>query len=555
MVQTRVTSQRQIGYVPHTSVSGEAWQCVQTGITDSAGAANGTTLIDSNGDSGAAHTFAGRYWVRCKDGDNENLMKRIAADDGAGTLTLENNGFPNQVASGVAYEIWLSPEPVVVVDSSSGETNMVDAVRAEADDYWLDFYACPITGNRRGRIAKITDHVSGSGTFTLEAGLGGALAAGDVVLLRRFFEASDIGPGVSTGYEETPMDRLDGNRGDGRVVSKSGNITFSTELYGLAAASASGSAARRAPFSHMMQAGGYKEIIGTSSTIGAGSTTSAISVATGSWENHPIDSVVTWNGEMRFVTSTSDGGAGVDTVNVAPPLTVAPVDGETLRGGITYRRNRNGSDGDYLGVCLEYEVDGVRYTMTGCKGNVSTVDGERLMLSWDLQVDHWVREIERAPYYAGSAYPSARPIMATERKCWVDTTATDMGGITASLNNEVAPKSVQGSSGINGRTGFGHVSTAAGATFRQLLDADGELPADERFNARTALAFTVVYGGGYRTSFGLRIPQARVVQDPMPEDAAGMLDAPNVLRAHDPGTATDGDGTVTRKADFMVAYG
>lgn len=556
-IAARISAHRQLAFFPHTSVSGEAWELVLQSRTTSAGAADGTTLVDTNGDSGAGDTYNGRYWVRDLSSANRDMMKRIIDDDGAGTLTFENNGFPNQVPQFGNYQIWKSPEPVVVVTTSGDETNMEDTARTEPDDFWNNFYAVPITGARRGKIAKITDFISSGGEFELDAGLGGALAPGDVVLLRKFIEVADVNNGVTQAYEGTPQDRLDGNKGDGRVTSKSGSFSFSSEAHGCEGVANSGSAAPRPVLGHLLQACGYEEIIGTSSTTGAGSTTSAIAVATGSWENHPIDSVVMLNfgGAMAWVTSTEDGGAGVDTVNVTPPLPVAPDSGVTLNAGVSYRRNRGGADGDYLGIGIEYEMDGVRYTMTGCRGNVTLQDGERVMLQFELQVDHWVREIERAPYYAGDAYITAEPIRGTDRSCYIDETKSDMGGITASLNNEVAPKTVQGSSGINGRAGFAHVSAAPGGTFRELLEADGDLDSDQRFLRRTSFAWNLIYGGAAQKLVGVRIPTARLMQDPTPEDANGMMDAPNVVEAQDPGTTTDGDSTQYRKGDFLLSFG
>lgn len=555
-IAARISSQRQFAYFPHTSVSGETWQLIQNGLTTSDGAADGTTLIDTNNDSGAANAFNGRYWVRMLDTSSENEWCRVIDDDGAGTLTFENNGFTYQVTQNRPYQLWLSPEPVIVVDSSSDETDCVDAIRAEADDYWIDFYVVPITGNRRGRIAKVTDFVSATGTFTLESALGGALAAGDVCLLRRFVEVGDVNNGCKQAFERSPMDRLDGNIGDGRVLSRAGTFGFTTEVTSLAASSTSGTAARRPELGHMMQACGYKEIVATSSTLGAGSTTSAVKVATASWENHPIDSPVIYDGQLAWVVSTDDGDAGVDTLNIAPPFRTAPTSGQTIRGGVSYRRNRGGgSDGDYLGIGIEYEMDGIRYTLTGCRGNVTVGEGERLMLNWEMQVDHWVRQIERAPYYAGDAYTTKKPIRTVDRLCYIDTTKHDLGGLTASLNNEVAPKAVQGSAGINGRAGFAHVRAAGGGTFRQILSTDVVFPADSRFGARTSFAWSIIYGDSYQNMLGVRIPAARVVEDPTPEDADGMAVAPSVVAAHDPGTVTDGDSTLTRKADFIVAFG
>src|SRR3990167_6892371 len=164
-VAASVWNQQTLAYAPHTSVSGETWQLVKKGTTTSAGAAGGTTLVDTGGDSGGADTYNGTHWVKCLTGANAGLWKRIIDDDGSGTLTFENTGFPAQVGSGAEDEIWLSPDPIVKGDSSSGETDRVDATRSEAaiNDavFWLDYWAVPITGDRRGRIDKITGFTAG----------------------------------------------------------------------------------------------------------------------------------------------------------------------------------------------------------------------------------------------------------------------------------------------------------------------------------------------------------------------------------------------------------
>src|SRR5689334_8455975 len=129
-VAARLFNQQECRIASHTSVSGNTWQFVKKGTATSSGAADGTTLIDTNGDSGGADTYNGLYWVKILSGTLTGQWSRVVDDDGAGTLTFEDTGFSAQVASGVQYEIWLSPDPVVVVDSSSGETNMVDAGRA-----------------------------------------------------------------------------------------------------------------------------------------------------------------------------------------------------------------------------------------------------------------------------------------------------------------------------------------------------------------------------------------------------------------------------------------
>ncbi|HJW75786.1 MAG TPA: hypothetical protein VJ787_08985, partial [Thermoleophilia bacterium] len=53
----RSYTQQQLGYFPHTAVTGNAWSYVKAGTCTGAGAADGTTLIDTNGDSAGADAY------------------------------------------------------------------------------------------------------------------------------------------------------------------------------------------------------------------------------------------------------------------------------------------------------------------------------------------------------------------------------------------------------------------------------------------------------------------------------------------------------------------
>jgi hypothetical protein len=551
-INARIWAQQQVGYFPHTSVSGDAWQFIQRGTATSAGAADGTTVIDTAADSGGADTYNGAYWVRCLSGANKGLWKRVIDDDGAGTLTLENAGFPAQVASAVEYEIWKSPEPVVVVDSSGGETDMVDAVRTEADvddaPFWVGYYAVPITGARRGKIAMVTGCTAATGTFVLAAGLGGALAAGDVVLLRKFIEVGSLSLGLTESYNARPQNRVNFSMGDGIVGVRGGTVGFSSQAIGSGTLSASGSAAAASALNGLLQACGLEESVGTSVTVGAGSTTSAVKIATGTWEKLAVGQIVIHNGNARRITSLEDGGGAVDTVNVSPALPVAPAAAETLYATRMYAKS---TDGDTLSCGIEVEIDGVRHTMTGCKGSV-TVQGEAVLdLAFAFNVDHWIREIEAAPYGAASAYASAAAILATDRVVYLDSTRTDIAGFTATPGTATTGKMVQGAKGINGRAGYHVTNYAAGATFRELLSSSGDLDQDIRFQARTAKAVLVVFGG-HGNCCCITIPVARIIESPMVADASGMVDVPNVIQAQDAGTATDGASVLQKMPDFAI---
>lgn len=548
----RIFGQQQLGYVPHTSTSGETWQLVQKCTATSNGAAGGTTVIDTNSDSSGTDAYNGRYWIEMTSGTQQGEWARIVDDDGAGTYTLENNGFDAQIDSGDEFSIWLSPEPVVVIDSSSGETNAVDAVRAEADDFWIDYYLVPITGTHRGKIAQITDSTSSSGTFVLAASFGSALAAGDVCLLRKFIEVEGVSFSGEEPYIARPQNRVNFSRGDGTRGAKGGTVSFNTHIYASGSLAASGSKANSSPLSGLFQAAGHTEIVDTSSTVGAGSTTTAIAINTASHENHTPGGAIIHNGNLRWITSTTDGGVGVDTVTVNPALPVAPASSDVLYAVRTYRKSLTG---DELGVTIEWEVDGVRTTMTGCKGSVALSDGTPPTLAWSFSVDHFVQEIEAAPYDANAAYTTEAAILNKDRECWLGTTAsptkTNIGGLTASLNATVAAKPVQGSFGINGRAGYQFTDlSAAGGSFNELLDSSGTgLPQLLRWTARTSQDLRVAYGS-HGSSFGLRVPVAMLMERPSHQDQDGLAGTTEVFEAQDAGTTTNGASAIVKVPDL-----
>jgi hypothetical protein len=557
-VGAAVWTQQQFGYVPHTSVDGETWQFTNSGTATSNGAAGGTTVIDTNNQSGVADTWNGRYWIKMITGTCTGEWKRITDDNGTGTLTVENNGFSAQIDSGDEYQIWKSPEPVVVQDGAgAGATDATDATRTEADvgdfEYWDGYYLVPITGTRRGEKAEITAFNPATGVFTLAAGgLSGALADGDVCLLRKFIEVGDLSLPADQPYHPRPINRLNHSRSDGVVGAKAGTLSFSAQLVASNSLSASGTAAEPSVLNGLFEACGLEESVGTSATVGAGSTTTAIAVGTGSWENFEIGQMVIYNGNPRFIENLTDGGGGVDTITVTPALPVAPVDTSTLYATRMYRKS---TDSDVLGCTIEVEIDGVRWTMTGCKGNLTLVDGPVMTLSFDMQVDHWICEYEAAPYLVSETpdgYTTAPAILNSDRLAWLDTTASDIKGFTATPGAVMSPKSVQGTAnGINGRSGFHLTDYACSATFREIRGPTDDLDQQLRWNVRTARDVMVAYGSHANTA-GIRLPVGRLIQYPMLEEGDGMQDAPNVIEAQDAGTQEDGDSTVIKVPDWSL---
>jgi hypothetical protein len=426
---------------------------------------------------------------------------------------------------------------------------MVDAIRAEVDDYWNGYWAVPITGSRRGRIAQVTDFTSSTGTFVLAAGLGGALAAQDTVLLVKFLEASAPQLSVSEEYLARLSKRVTFARGDGVVGARGGSVSFSTDVLASGALQATASVnANASPLAGLFEAAGLEEQIGKTCDAGAGSTTTAVKVATGTHENMNIGQALQHNGNVAFITAKTDGAAGVDTLTVTPALPQAPTTADKIHACRTYKQT---TDGDVLGVTLYIEMDGVRHILTGCKGNVALTSGPKPSFAWSFSVDHWIRQAQAAPYNPGGAYSSSQPVLERDRIAYLDTTRADIAGFTCSPNTQVVAKDVSGRYGVNGRSGFHVTDLAPGATFRELLESTGELDADLRFTARTARDFMVVMGS-HGDCFAMRIPVARLIESPHPGDAGGLADAPNVLEAQDAGTASDPTAGLVKVPDFSI---
>lgn len=560
-VTTRVTQNASLAFVEHHPDKNDTWQLIFSSRTTGDGGADGSTIVDGTRDSGAANTYNGRYWVRIKSGANNGAWKRVILDEtGNGTLKVEggqdSDGFAAQVVSGVDYELWLSPEPVIVVDSSSGSTDVVDAVRDEPDDFWEGYYLVCISGARRGQKAEVTGFTSATGTFVVGTGFSGALTAGDVCLLRRYIDPISINDGTAHAFNPRPMNRLDGSKGDGSIGTKGGTFGFDVAALGVYR---SGSRSERAILGGLLVACGFEEVfsgVDTGDAVSAQNSTTALDIATGGWENYELGCLLSAGGELAYITALTDGGGSDDTITVSPALGSAPDTAAQLPRSVNYQRSRRADDGEYGAVTIVKEVDGIRTTMTGCRGNL-TISGENeLMFGFEFQVDHYVREHAPCQVYIGDAYPTYEPIMASERRCYFGSTAVELGAISVTLNNEVSPKTVQGASGINGRAGFGHSSVNPGVTCRKLMSttAGEEVDADERWFARTSHDVMLFWGNTMYGGCAVRMPVARLVAEPKPEDDNGAQVTPFVFEAMTAGTATDPDSAVTKLPDFSISF-
>lgn len=551
-VQAKVFNRQRIRICPHTTVDGEAWKFVARGKATGNGASDGTTIVDTNADSGAANTYNGRYWVRMTSGSYIGQTKRIVDDDGSGTLTIEGVGFDGQIVSGDTYEILLGPDPVIVVDSSSGATNIVDAVRAEDDDYWNGLWVFVVSGSNRGEFAQVTDFVSSTGTFTVGSGLSGALTAGDVCTIGYLIDGT-VTPSLSLPYNARLGVRSDFAIGDGVVGERSGTLAIQTHVIPSGTRQTSGGALQlRSHLWPLLQAGGLEasqlSTLTTDDADGACTTTS-LRVTNGSADALPIGAVLAHNGNLTVVQQTSAGGANPDTITVSPPLPVAPVTGVVIEVLNLYQKS---TSGNVLGCVVEYEVDGHRTLCTGCKGNVTLTDGSLPTFDFAFSVDHWIMDYEPAPHLAASAYSSAAPILSSDRIAYLNTTKVNIGGFTATPGTITARRAVQGNIGVNGGAGFQITGYAARGTYREIMQSGETLSELLQYTARTNRQLFVAYGSG-DGYFAVVAKNARRVEAPMPANANGLLDAPAVWEAQDAGYVSVSDGGTDKFPDFLFA--
>jgi hypothetical protein len=538
-------------------VSGETWQFIKPGVSTSNGAADGTTIIDTGGDSGGARTYNGQYWVEITSGALQGKWARVVEDDGLGSLVFENNGFEAQVVSGVGYKIWKSPEPVFTVTTSTSTTQFTCSARTEADDFWIG-YECMViyasdnggTSPLRSEIQTISDSTN-AGVITVDTAFSNQPRVGDVLLIGKFVEFSGLAAGPTNEYLPRPGNRINFSMGDGVVGPRGGTIGFNTHVRPSGSLAGDQTVATKTEISGLFQATGLVENQDTTQTIPNGdSTTTTLEIPAASEETFTVGNMVIVNSEARFITSKGDGTgtAAVDQIVVTPALSVAPASGDIVYATCGYHKS---TDGDVYGVCVEIEQDGLRHTYTGCKGSVQLVDGVAPEMNWTFNVDHYVRQVEAAPYANITAYSAAKPVLAKDRIAYSSTTAVSVAAFTATPGTVVVPKPIQGAVGLNGRAGYQLTNFAARATWSELLDSSSAtLPRELEYQVRTSKDIIVILTADESSIFGCRIPVARQVEAPHPGDQDGLLSVPVVWEAQDAGQFSASSVTTVKVPDF-----
>jgi len=543
----RIGSEQVTSYSPEND--GDI-QLIGYGSLTANGAAAGTTIVDADGvgNSGSAATYAGRYWVRILSGTAQGRWKRVTVDNGSGTLTLEGNGFPSQIVSGVSYALYKSGESIVVVDSSSGETNMVDAIRDEADDYWIDYELVPLIGTHAGKNTTVSDFTSSTGTYVLDAEFGGALAAADVCLLRKFIEAGNFAATPDESYDPRIIGRVNLSKGDGVIGGRSGAIAFDIQAKASGTLAADTVIANASEVSGLLLACGLTEVVGTTTKIddaGAASTTSSLKIDTATHENFQIGQAIMHSGNVSIVVSKTDGGGSADTLGVYPPLPTVPNDNDIVYACRTYKID---TDAKPTPVTVYHEMDGIRHTYFGCVGNVEVVpaDSGAFIFRFNFTFVHYVREIEDEQSNPTAAYSTAAILRGQDRLLHLShvanssTAQQDAKGLTFTPGTLTSPRDVSGRFGVNGLASIQVTGVNPGGTFSDFIgdDDDADLTAEDIWQTRTAKDVLAVYGS-HGDCIAIRMPNARLSSAPHPNADDNKMMQPFVFEAQDGGTVSD----------------
>lgn len=543
---SRLTQNSILAYSPEQD---DPIQPIGFGTATSNGGDNTTIIdVDGIGNSGAADTYNGRYFVRMLSGTYKGLQARIVDDDGAGTLTLEDTGFPGEISSGDEYQIFKSSEPIITCTAAGTSTTTVDSVRDEADDYWNGYAIEPINGSASGEVKLVTDFDNGTTTFTTAA-FSAAIGDNNVAYLRRYLDpAANVSISPTQEIVTRGVPRSNFSRGAGIPAARGATISFDIKLKGSGSLAATGNAATHSELHGLMQACGYSEVIGTSLTVDdLSASTTSIDITTATHENVDIGQAIMHQGNVAYVTAKTDGGVSPDTLTVSPPLPVIPNNGDTLYACRMYKPD---TDATQKGVTIYYERDGVRYTLFGCKGNVEFVPGgnTEILAKFSLTAVHFVKEEKdtTAADALHGMYSTSQPILGSELTCHLDTARNDISDVSVTAGVTASMKNVAGKYGINGVSELQVTNIVPMIRFSQLMD-DSDTPAmtaESLFQTQTAKAVSLVYGS-HGNCVAFRAPTARVVELPTEQDQDGLLSVPYAFDPQDAGTADDPtDGTV-----------
>lgn len=317
-----------------------------------------TTVVSSALTGTVATNYVGCL-IEALDGNQVGQRRLVLAFNPA-TDTATTEAWKG-TANATQFRMWILPRPMFVqsgagtagnpgppavpfvtatdVSGRLGYTNSWVTLGGQTVPRYMLFCEQGANANRVGVIVSST-----ASTATLDPFANWvAGAAGDlytpIKLIRHHggeFVTGDMGQALI----ERPFTHANFEREPGTLAPRTAAISFACEIHGCSAGS-TGATAAKAP----TEASDFLDSMmdlnaDATTTVGAGSSTTSITVTTGQGTQADgrfrIGSIVLIAGEATCITAMVDGGAGVDTWTVTPALTVAPVSGTPVYGGVCF---------------------------------------------------------------------------------------------------------------------------------------------------------------------------------------------------------------------------
>ncbi len=292
------------------------------------------------------------------------------------------------------------------------------------------------------------------------------------------------------------------------IGAKGGKLSFKLELKGSGTAAGSAVAAIASESSPFLEACLGSVSRGTGTTVGTGSTTTSIVVA--STAGLSVGMMVSIGGESRFITAIADS-----THLTVRALAGAPSNGTVLYASSKFTRANSGHKS-----CAFVAIrDGIEYTLLGCYGTVklegATAKGTAV-LAFDFEVSTWsVTTKASLPGTALAGVNAVRAPIVKGSPFALDGTTRLISGLDFDPGQSFTPQLT--TEDADAKSGFELVDAQPKGSFKSYYNSD-QLT-DFLAGTSKSLALCV---GDQPTGWGLYVP-ALQYGPPALENANGLV--------------------------------
>ena len=350
------------------------------------------------------------------------------------------------------------------ITATGGSTTTIVAKTVPADpadftgsnDEWNGLYACCQTATQAanvGKVRKITNYVSGSGTATVEA-FPATVTAADTFEICGFVAGTMDAPHFA--YERISRDDYQRCTFDPPASAQGfsiGEFSFVCEASGLD----QGAVTLETDSLHHLCLGGVGPLAAAYDTSLvddplANNTTTVFRITdteSANFAEGQIIEVADITGtthECRPITALDASPVGYDTVTVSPPFSVAPTDGKVVRGTYTYVPAETWSSHDSFTFIVhengqDWEFNGCKLT---CSGLPDWSAGELPMLAFDVKADSNATPVANTPAFCPQMSSKYGPALIAGY-IWNGTTALSSSGFSVDFGWTVSDqKAVSG---------------------------------------------------------------------------------------------------------------